>query len=660
MATSHQGNQIPMHRWVKRQIALNPNVEPCLLHLQHMTAGKLLDCFQNEIRKFADSTHTLSNNIKVTASHLYSPGNVAYKAIKNADKAITHAYEQGQQILAVQRAEEFMRTLSKRLETIGRETHQVSAIPAHTGLMKQMELLKLWQKTLEALSTEDKPKIFCDEVCDLQEHDQNKNLKLYCLLEFWRDTSEQLLKAYSDPYTDKTNTIERIENDISILCTSSNLIPREHLIGLNAYLHKWQAERMERIQRDKYRQPLAAACFYSEALQDLTSKEDLIYFGLLFGVPFVKLNKLCYPSSEGALTAILCTILTRKMLESTRIKLNVFQKKIIKALCLCNQQRLALQLAEDWGLPRPVAPPNNAITRFLRLKPNDSVPLVVAFALTRYSGRSYYDLGIASGFSIPEIENIITDCNQQDVCRLRLLNQVQPLTRQRLEHCMTHPAVYAPFQAINYILRTTDRSTQWQPCPIQKANSTTASLLETEHSHFLTPDKEWFTLGYLLGVPFYMLFNIEENYKKWGPNTCFYHMLSKLQKKGSITIGQLAYVAQKHGFEHTVQYLPDTCKPNPFAPAPRITFPDRNHRLTASLLSSYGAKWKQIGEFFQIPSLYISLIEISRTMSDKEKLIRILNCLKNRNPGALHNRFHELIAFLQPTLTPEIIYSTLL
>ncbi len=652
-SAANNDNPIPLHRWAEREVTKCPDIEPSLNNLQHLVAGKLLDFFQQEIRQFNSITQRLSSSITVNEDNHQHPAVVAREAIQKDATALAQAYDQGHQAQAVHLAEEFMSTLPDRLTDIKSSTSSSSLPSSSWGMNRQLKTLLVWLNALEALSHGDKLNTSCDEVKALENHPASKSLNLSRLFTLCSDISNRLMTIYSCPYSDYSVYIKNIKIQIETFCKHSNLLPRESFNELTTILDNWHSQRMYRIQRDKPYHPLAAAHFYSAALSRINRRETITYMGLLLGMTLQDIEYIFDQSTQEARTAILFQALTQMPQKQGQMDLQRFQQEIINALCQCSELRLASTLARDWELPQPLPPSNDALERFYSLGPDDIVPLELAFQLLGDTFHSFYDMGVALGLTIPDINDMVTDTSSSQLCRLRLLNQISPVTRQYIENCMLLPAAKQTGSEMAETLQTIARQRgeylQWQPSLVSAGNNGPACALHAEHIRLMAPDEDWFSLGYLLGVPFYTLESIKIDHSKHGPTSCFYQMLSHLADQRSITIGQLVSIAQKEGFGHTVQHLPNNCQIPMGEAVPATKFPLIHDQLAASLLTGHADQWKTVAQFFGLSNQNISAIKYMAKKSDKEKLIRVLDKVYNQIASdRLENRFQELVAHLQP------------
>ncbi len=648
-------NFIPMYHWVSRQVILCPKVVLSLLHLQHLIAGRILNLFQRDISTFAEISNAISANINVSGIPHDDPASLAHKAIQDAADAIVDAHNKGEQYRAVKLSAEFLQTLPAHLTAIERATRNTCSASSWAELNQQQKTLEIWQKALEVLSKEENLLICCNDVDALQEHDKDAKLGLAQLFNFWINVSPKLLNIFSSPYSDNNCTVESIKLEIDNFCMHSNHFAPENFTELKTFLNTWQDGRKVRIEDDRFTEPLAAAYFYNEALQDAALTKDIIYFGLLLGLTFSDIQILIAPHDiEKTKTAILHKVLVNRKADQGYMDPVRDQQDIIKALYQCDYRVLAVNLAKKWQLPEPTQPPCDFIERFCKLEKNDTVPLVLAYELLRFTSYSYYDLGIALGFSIPQIESITNRGNSPfRIGQLQLLNRAHR-TRRHLEQCMLHPAVNRPTGPMLTIRREIVPGQEWQPGPISMLNNNATSLLKNEHIHALRPVTDWFSFGYMLGVPITTLKkNYLNNYNE-GEYTCFYIMLKDLKDLGLITISQLASIARRHGFEHTIQYLPDACKPLSYKPTPAKVFPHRHHQLTASLLLADAGKWKEISAFFQLSEASIARAIPDSEISDREKLIRVLDMVyQAQSREILDHSYYQLLATIGSSVTPE-------
>ncbi len=647
-----RGSVIPMHRWVSRQVSSCRDAEPCLRHLQHVIAGKLLYGFQCEIKEFSDTCSTLATHIQLPQCPTESPSAIAYQAIMDETKAIANAHIRGYQVHAVRLAEAFIQTLPERLKTIQGEERPNTSVTKHSdcfGVKQQLQTLQIWQKALEALSTENRPTTLDNEVQALLTHNQQTHLKLPQLFEFWGDVSSRLLKVYSCPYSDYSTTISVIKTYIDRFCEKSGLLSKENFTELKASLDTWEAERMTRFQNDRFTNTLAAAYFYSAQLSDFNGQGDIMYFGLFFGLNFTELEEISTSSKSKAKTVVLHRILQQRGSVDGRLNLNSLEKEIIETLCRCEHYALASKLANDWTIPYPGKLPDKTIDHFRALKPSDTVPLVLAFKLLHIVP-CCYNLGIALGLTIPDIDHMTDNHCTTSVLTLRLLNKMQPLTRQYLENCMTHPAVNIPGGPMEKALLTIDplRKWQWQPFAISEENRNPTSKLDKQHICIMAPVTDWFSFGYASGLSTGTLFDHKEDYERFGQYAGFYPMLNHLQESTETTIGQLVSIAQREGFADTLKYLPETCKPRSFMAIPAITYPDPHHRLTISLLKDHAEQWLEVGNHFNLHKTVLSDIKKRTQWTDKEKLIRVLDLVYRRNEQpVLQKEYDNLIRSLQ-------------
>ncbi len=375
---------------------------------------------------------------------------------------------------------------------------------------------------------------------------------------------------------------------------------------------------------------------------------SIVYFGLLLGLTLQDAEDKCKQHSSREIIPILHQVIEPlfevppESIERT-IRLRKFKIKLLDALYLCDLRAPASRLAKKWHLPQP-APPK-ALVRFARLKPDDPVPLVLAFQFLSEITCNFYDQGIALGLPISKIKNLTAECTEHPHGRLRVLDFAGPLTRQDVEKCMAHPVIKTS-EDVASILEFLEANPQWQPDPASLSNNNSTNILNNNHISFLAPHDDWFTLGYMLGVDYRTLITIQMDYHQCGSHTCFYHMLNSLREKATISIGQLVSVVQRAGLEHIISHLPEPCKPGSCDDIPAIGFPHLHHQLTVSLLQDHADKWEVIGRFFQVPMTTLCSARVREKASNKEKLIRVLRDVEKQG-DTLNSRYHELIALLQ-------------
>ncbi len=207
----------------------------------------------------------------------------------------------------------------------------------------------------------------------------------------------------------------------------------------------------------------------------------------------------------------------------------------------------------------------------------------------------------------------------------------------------------------------------WQPGEPECGAYSSDEKLTQIHIQRLQPTDKWFALGFLLGVPLYVLNKIRIDYRGNCLN-CFYAIMRHIIELNpdSITLGQLTEAVCLLNQDHVIRYLPviaqeDVALPcNQSEPAESMDATvdgardkamelssDKDHDFSIFLLCNYSTHWESIARFFdlqkhaEISTLYI---QDNRGIPPEELLLTVLYCIKRNKLELSKNRVNLLQA----------------
>ncbi len=636
-SVANNSTPIPMYRWMQRQVTACPEVKPCLQNLQHVVSGRILECFQYQIERFPKISNDLLLKVQPGSCKSEHQARVVYAALQSDVATFTKAMNQGNQAECVTLAEKFITSLPDRLLTISKAPGIYYPNDNRFRLQRHVDTLKIWLDAIKVLSADDIAGTDAPAVTLLRHDNTANDLNIIQLMQFWQEVTTQLLNIYKQPQKDHTKAITTINNLIKEFCACDPAFSEDNFSELKASLNTWQEQRVARMFSND---PQAAAGDFGKALTGVYHAADVIRLGLYLGLSFTEIDSHIKRSQTKATTPILEQVLTQRFQEEGPQAFRTTQHDIISALTMCRELRLVKQLSQDWNISTP-ARPYDAVQEMRDLQPNAPVPLLLAIQLISHGTINYYAMGLALGLSIPDIENTVAHSIRPTAGLCTILNAAMPLTRQKLEKAMSHPALHG---CMNSLLEQLGAPLAWQPERHQLDGGSEA-ILDAKHIHHLSPEVNWIAFGYRLGVPFQLLESIHNQHSVRGTSTCFYLMLNRLEKKGTLTIGQLASCTRENGFSGILKHLPKSCIPNSDATVPPITLPNRAHELTISLLDNYADKWAEVAQYFRVD---LSKINTLSVYSDDTKMLAVLDRAFRDNTRTLELEYNQLLDYLAP------------